>query len=194
MYIHLMEMSPSPEAALLHGDRLVDLVPDSGHLVHMATHIDVLCGDYQNVVWRNLRAAAVDRKFFDHAGGENFYTIYRIHNLHFVIYGAMFQAGRTWRWPRPRRCARRCPSRSSASCPSSSRLHRHEAARPGPLRPLAGDPRRAASRGCRPLQLYTPPLTRYARTVALANLGRIAEAEAERDASCGARQRCRTTG
>ncbi len=53
MYIHLMEMSPTPEKALRHGDRLVDLVPDAGHLVHMATHIDVLCGDYQNVVARN---------------------------------------------------------------------------------------------------------------------------------------------
>lgn len=42
---------------------------------HWATHIDVLCGDYQNVVWRNLRATIVDRKYFDHAGGENFYTI-----------------------------------------------------------------------------------------------------------------------
>jgi tetratricopeptide (TPR) repeat protein len=92
MYIHLMEMSPTPEKALPHGDRLVDLVPDSGHLVHMASHIDVLCGDYQNVVWRNHCAAQVDRKYFAVAGGENFYTIYRIHNLHFEMYGAMFLA------------------------------------------------------------------------------------------------------
>ena len=55
MYIHLMEMSPTPEAALKHGDRLTELVPDSGHLIHMATHIDVLCGDYQNVVARNRK-------------------------------------------------------------------------------------------------------------------------------------------
>ncbi|RYH07005.1 tetratricopeptide repeat protein [Tropicimonas sp. IMCC6043] len=90
MYIHLMEMSPTPEAALRHGDRLADLVPDSGHLVHMATHIDVLCGDYHNVVYRNRRAAAVDRKFEAFAGAQNFYTIYRIHNVHFEAYGAMF--------------------------------------------------------------------------------------------------------
>jgi tetratricopeptide (TPR) repeat protein len=89
-YIHLMEMSPTPEKALPHGDRLVRLVPDSGHLVHMATHIDVLCGDYHNVVTRNQQASRVDRAYFAYAGGENFYTIYRIHNLHFQIYGAMF--------------------------------------------------------------------------------------------------------
>ena len=90
MYIHLMEMSPHPERALRHGDRLTDLVPDAGHLVHMATHIDVLCGEYQNVLHRNLAAAKVDDVFKDYAGAANFYALYRIHNLHFASYGAMF--------------------------------------------------------------------------------------------------------
>ena len=90
MYIHLMEMSPHPEKALKHGDILTDLVPDAGHLVHMATHIDVLCGDYQNVLSRNLLAARVDEAFKLYAGADNFYALYRIHNLHFAMYGAMF--------------------------------------------------------------------------------------------------------
>ena len=90
MYIHLMEMSPTPEKALRHGDRLTDLVPDSGHLIHMATHIDLLCGDYQNVIARNRKAAQIDRKYETFAGAQNFYTIYRIHNVHFEAYGAMF--------------------------------------------------------------------------------------------------------
>ncbi|MGV6804679.1 MAG: hypothetical protein ACWA49_10770, partial [Ruegeria sp.] len=90
MYIHLMEMSPHPERALRHGDTLKDLVPDAGHLVHMATHIDVLCGEYQNVLYRNLAAAKVDDVFKEYAGAANFYALYRIHNLHFAFYGAMF--------------------------------------------------------------------------------------------------------
>ncbi|RBI67546.1 hypothetical protein DQW77_17445 [Roseovarius sp. TE539] len=90
MYIHLMEMSPHPERALRHGDRLKDLVPDAGHLVHMGTHIDVLCGEYQNVLYRNLAAAKVDDVFKEYAGAANFYALYRIHNLHFASYGAMF--------------------------------------------------------------------------------------------------------
>ena len=49
MYIHLMEMSSTPHKALKAADALRDLVPDAGHLVHMATHIDVLCGLYKNV-------------------------------------------------------------------------------------------------------------------------------------------------
>ncbi len=90
MYIHLMEMSPHPEKALRHGDALATLVPDAGHLVHMATHIDVLCGDYQNTVSRNAAAIVADLKFLDREGPDNFYTIYRCHNYHFKIYGAMF--------------------------------------------------------------------------------------------------------
>ncbi len=90
MYIHLMEMSPHPERALRHGDRLTDLVPDAGHLVHMASHIDVLCGDYHSVLTRNLAAARVDEKYKAYSGGANFYALYRIHNLHFALYGAMF--------------------------------------------------------------------------------------------------------
>ena len=90
MYIHLMEMSPHPEKALKAGDWLRGLVPDAGHLEHMPTHIDVLCGDYQNVVSSNHDAIVADRKYIAIHGTENYYTLYRVHNYHFKIYGAMF--------------------------------------------------------------------------------------------------------
>jgi tetratricopeptide (TPR) repeat protein len=90
MYVHLMEMSAHPEDALRAGDWLRDLVPDAGHLRHMPTHIDVLCGDYPRVVSANTAAIAVDEKFRAREGAMNFYTLYRVHNYHFKIYGAMF--------------------------------------------------------------------------------------------------------
>ena len=90
LYVHLMEMSPFPERALRQGDRLRGLVPDSGHLIHMPTHIDVLTGYYRDVVIYNQQASAVDAKYRDYAGPLNRYTGYRIHNFHFTIYGAMF--------------------------------------------------------------------------------------------------------
>jgi len=90
MYLHLMEMSPHPEKALSAGDALIDLVPDAGHLQHMPTHVDVLCGEYQNVVLRNHRAIQADQKYLERNGALNFYTLYRCHNYHFKIYGAMF--------------------------------------------------------------------------------------------------------
>ncbi len=90
LYVHLMEMSPFPQRALRQGDRLRELVPDSGHLRHMPTHIDVLCGHYQDVVVDNWKAIVADRKYLERVGPMNFYSAYRIHNYHFAIYGAMF--------------------------------------------------------------------------------------------------------
>ena len=90
MYIHLMEMSARPEDALRAGDLLRDLAPDAGHLRHMPTHLDVLCGDYRQVVSSNTAAIAADEKFLAREGAVNLYTVYRAHNYHFKIYGAMF--------------------------------------------------------------------------------------------------------
>jgi tetratricopeptide (TPR) repeat protein len=90
MYVHTMEMSPSPERATPAGDQLRQLVPDAGHLQHMPTHIDVLCGRYRDVVTWNERAIEADRKYLEREGALNFYTLYRCHNYHFKIYGALF--------------------------------------------------------------------------------------------------------
>ncbi|MCA0927206.1 metallophosphoesterase family protein [Ruegeria profundi] len=90
LYVHLMEMSPTPEKALKAGDVLRTLVPDAGHLVHMPTHIDVLCGHYHDVVYWNEKATEADLKYYEREGAFNIYTGYRQHNYHFAIYGALF--------------------------------------------------------------------------------------------------------
>jgi tetratricopeptide (TPR) repeat protein len=90
LYVHLMEMSPFPQRALRAGDRLRDIAPDSGHLIHMPTHLDVLCGQYHDVLVYNQKALAADRKFLGYSDDPGVYLIYVIHNFHFAIYGAMF--------------------------------------------------------------------------------------------------------
>jgi tetratricopeptide (TPR) repeat protein len=90
MYVHTMELSTQPEVALPAADLLRGLVPDAGHLEHMPTHIDILCGDYDKAVVWNQSAVNADRKFLEREGPLNFYTAYRAHNLHFVVYAAMF--------------------------------------------------------------------------------------------------------
>lgn len=85
-----MEMSPSPESALPLANKLRNLVPDSGHLNHMPTHLDILCGDYERAIRGNTDAIRADEKFVAREGDRNFYTLYRCHNLHFRIYAAMF--------------------------------------------------------------------------------------------------------
>jgi tetratricopeptide (TPR) repeat protein len=56
----------------------------------MPTHIDVLCGHYQNVVHWNEEATRADVKYYEEKGPYGIYTGYRLHNYHFVIYGALF--------------------------------------------------------------------------------------------------------
>jgi tetratricopeptide (TPR) repeat protein len=90
LYVHLMEMSPFPERALRASDRLREIVPDSGHLIHMPTHIDVLCGNYHDVLVYNQKALLTDRRFLAYSDDPGVYLIYVIHNFHFAIYGAMF--------------------------------------------------------------------------------------------------------
>lgn len=186
-YIHLMEMSPHPELALRHGDRLSTLAPDAGHLLHMATHIDVLCGDYHNVVARNARAIEADRKWLEREGAENFYTVYRCHNHHFKIYGAMFLGQ-----PTPALAA---ADELVATLPGEPVFRQladwFEAFVPMKMHVLIRfgmwDDILAVELP-EDAQLYamTTALTRYARTVALANKGDIAGAEAERAAFAAA--------
>ena len=92
IYIHVMEMSPHPERALPASDILRELVPDSGHLKHMPSHIDILCGDYKRAVEANNRAIAANNKFLARDGEMNEYTLYRSHDIHFKIYAAMLLA------------------------------------------------------------------------------------------------------
>jgi len=180
MYVHLMEMSPHPERALRHGDRLATLVPDAGHLLHMPTHIDVLCGDYQNVVARNHCAIIADRKYLAASGAENFYSVYRCHNYHFKIYGAMFLGQ-----PGP---ALEAAEELIATLPDDLLrpladwfegfvpMKQHVLIRFGRWDDILAQEMPADAE----LYSVTTAMMRYARTVALANLKRLDAADAER--------------
>lgn len=95
MYIHLVEMSKTPERAIKAADYLRDLVPEAGHMSHMPSHIDVLIGDYRRALHTNLKATIADDKYYALNGGCNFYSFYRMHNYHSLVYAAMMagQAG-----------------------------------------------------------------------------------------------------
>ncbi|MFF4397463.1 hypothetical protein [Streptomyces sp. NPDC001480] len=184
LYVHLMEMSPTPEAALRVADRLRGLVPDAGHLQHMPSHLEVLCGDYRRVVADNSAAIVADEKFHARAGAMNFYTLYRSHNHHFKIYGAMFLG--------QARTALDAVAQLEASIPEELlrvqsppmadwlegflAMRVHVLIRFGRwadiLRtPMPADP---------DLYSVTTAMLHYARGVALSATGRIAEAETER--------------
>ena len=178
MYIHLMEMSPHPERALRHGDRLTDLVPDAGHLVHMATHIDVLCGEYQNVLHRNLAAAKVDDVFKDYAGAANFYALYRIHNLHFASYGAMFLGQKAAAIEAAKRLREEVPDEVVRSYPDIFETFVAAAPHVYIRFGMWSEILELEQPEDKELYVTTNALIYYAKAVALANLGRHEEAQA----------------
>lgn len=178
MYIHLMEMSPHPERALRHGDRLKDLVPDAGHLVHMGTHIDVLCGEYQNVLYRNLAAARVDDVFKAYAGPANFYALYRIHNLHFAFYGAMFLGQKAAAVDAVVRLRGEVPDEVVRSYPDIFETFVAAAPHVYIRFGMWSEILELEQPEDKELYVTTNALIYYAKAVALANLGRHAEAEA----------------
>ncbi len=193
MYIHLMEMSPHPERALTAGDTLVDLIPDAGHLVHMPTHVDVLCGQYQNVVARNSAAIVADRKFLERAGPMNFYSAYRCHNYHFKVYGAMFLGQYVPAMEAAEEMIQTLPAEllKTGSPPMADWLEgfvpikQHVLIRFGKwqeivAQPLPEDPE---------LYCVTTAMMRYSRAVAFASMNDVEAAEAEREAFLAARDR-----
>lgn len=88
-YIHAVEASSNPDRAIPAADRLRNLVPGSGHLVHMPSHIYIRVGQYSNAVDANADAVISDRAYFKRAPEPALYTIYYAHNLHFLAYAAM---------------------------------------------------------------------------------------------------------
>ena len=93
IYLHALEMSPTPEKALWAADALYNLSPDNGHLQHMPAHIYVLCGRYADAIKVSDTAIAADDKYVEHAGPYNFYAVNRGHDLMMKIHAGML-AGR----------------------------------------------------------------------------------------------------
>jgi tetratricopeptide (TPR) repeat protein len=90
-YIHAVEASKDPGRALAGANKLAELAPGAGHIVHMPAHVYIRTGDYDAAVKTNERAAEVDRAYIKASGAQGIYPMmYYSHNLHFVaMCGAM---------------------------------------------------------------------------------------------------------
>lgn len=85
LYIHAVEASNQPGRAEIAADTLADLVPGSGHLVHMPAHIYWRVGRYNDAVQANIKAAAVDEAYIAQCNAQGFYpALYYPHNIHFL--------------------------------------------------------------------------------------------------------------
>ena len=85
LYIHSVEASKTPEDGVPSADRLGNLVPGAGHLVHMPGHIYIRTGDYHKAVIANERAIKADDAYQSTCTPEGIYPLaYMPHNHHFL--------------------------------------------------------------------------------------------------------------
>jgi tetratricopeptide (TPR) repeat protein len=93
-YIHAVEASRSPERALPCAERLPELMPGAGHLVHMPAHIYIRLGKYHEAAERNAHAAQVDQQYLAGRTLTGIYPAgYYTHNLHF-LWASLIMEGR----------------------------------------------------------------------------------------------------
>ena len=88
-YIHAVEASDAPARATPHAERLAALDLNTGHLVHMPSHIFFRMGRYAEALTTNRKAVAVDEAYFEAAKPEGIYPGgYYPHNIHFLLASA----------------------------------------------------------------------------------------------------------
>jgi tetratricopeptide (TPR) repeat protein len=84
--IHILEASPDPDKAVVSADRLRNLVPGAGHMVHMPSHIYIRVGRYAEGVEANERAVKTDEEYIAQCKVQGVYPLfYYPHNYHFLL-------------------------------------------------------------------------------------------------------------
>lgn len=89
LYVHAMEPSRTPERALKAAHALDNLIPASGHLLHMPSHIYVRTGLWNEAIEQNVKALDADQKYLKLSPEQGMQYIYMIHNSHMLAYAAM---------------------------------------------------------------------------------------------------------
>lgn len=89
--IHAVEAF-RPELGIESADKLAALMPGSGHLVHMPSHIYMRVGRYADSYTTNVKAIAADEGYITQCRAQGMYPlVYYPHNVHFLSWSAMFQ-------------------------------------------------------------------------------------------------------
>ena len=96
LYVHAVEASSAPERGAAAADRLRELVPGSGHLVHMPAHIYARVGRWHDAVIANQRAIEADDAYLAICRGntQGVYPLgYVPHNHHFLWFASSMEGG-----------------------------------------------------------------------------------------------------
>jgi tetratricopeptide (TPR) repeat protein len=96
LYIHAVEASNEPERGVAAADRLRELLPAAGHLVHMPAHIYARVGRWHDAVIANEKAIAADDAYLAACRPQpGVYPLgYVPHNHHFLWFAATMSGQR----------------------------------------------------------------------------------------------------
>ncbi len=84
LYIHAVEYA-QPGLAETSADRLLELAPGAGHLVHMPSHIYRRIGRYNDASLSNQAAITADEDYITQCRAQGVYPLaYYPHNIHFL--------------------------------------------------------------------------------------------------------------
>ena len=90
LYIHAVEASTTPERAEPYADKLAALMPGSGHMVHMPSHIYYRVGRFKDSIDANADAIEADEDYFEQVETDGIYPfVYYPHNVHFLMASAL---------------------------------------------------------------------------------------------------------
>lgn len=89
LYIHAVEPSRDKVRAIAAADRLCDLMPASGHMLHMPSHIYVQVGRWQDSIDQNASAIEADDAYREQVGTTFEQFGYALHNEHMLVFSAM---------------------------------------------------------------------------------------------------------
>ncbi len=98
-YIHAVEASAHPKRGLASAKLLTSLVPGSGHLVHMPSHIYIWTGDYHQGSQVNIEAVKIDSAYVTACHAQGAYPLaYFPHNYHYLAATATLEGSSKWAW------------------------------------------------------------------------------------------------
>ncbi len=89
LYIHAVEPSADPYRGLVAAERLNDMLPASGHMLHMPSHIYVKTGHWDEAIAQNEKALRSDATYRVLSPQQGIQHMYQVHNAHMLAYAAM---------------------------------------------------------------------------------------------------------
>ncbi|MFN2383861.1 MAG: hypothetical protein ABR559_06305 [Gemmatimonadota bacterium] len=175
-YIHAVE-AVAPENAVPCAERLAGLMPGAGHIVHMPAHIYIRVGRYGDAIDANIHAVHTDETFIaDQAPSGIYPGFYYPHNLHFLGLVSMLSGRGQAAIDAARQAAARMPVEIARAVPDAAAF----LAYPHLTLMTFGRWEDVLAEPWPPDDItLAAGQVHYARGVAFAATGRVAEAQAE---------------